>query len=300
MYERLKTRYAHAFAETESIAREHRLTLQLPDGSECTLDRRELNEAEIAVLSQLFDENVPSDVIDVGDQSMYNWLKNSQEPPASINAYFPLRFVYIHIPAGKNDMNGAEEALPEIFPGTVSLFWLSAQDGVLIQTIDEEFDETPSLASVVDTLASDLYTKSAICAGSPVSSMREMYDRFQLEIHLYETIKPWFNKKAAFSEQEMTLFYLIKFIPEHSLQTSMGWIRDVKNDPSLTDSVRTYLQSNLNISSAAKQQFMHRNTMQYRVDKFIEKTGIDIKQFPNAAVVYILLSVLDLQKHDHD
>ena len=33
-----------------------------------------------------------------------------------------------------------------------------------------------------------------------------------------------------------------------------------------------------NISSAAKQLFMHRNTLQYRIEKFDEQTGFNLKK----------------------
>jgi DNA-binding PucR family transcriptional regulator len=34
----------------------------------------------------------------------------------------------------------------------------------------------------------------------------------------------------------------------------------------------------LNASLTAKRLFIHRNSLQYRIDKFIERTGIDIRQ----------------------
>jgi DNA-binding PucR family transcriptional regulator len=42
---------------------------------------------------------------------------------------------------------------------------------------------------------------------------------------------------------------------------------------------------------------MHRNSLQYRIDKFIEKTGIDIKHFKGAVAVY--LAILLQQYADH-
>ncbi|OLG03008.1 Fis-type helix-turn-helix domain protein [Bacillus paralicheniformis] len=35
--------------------------------------------------------------------------------------------------------------------------------------------------------------------------------------------------------------------------------------------------------------FIHRNSLQYRIDKFIERTAIDIRQFEEAAAVYLMM-----------
>ncbi|MCY8607352.1 helix-turn-helix domain-containing protein, partial [Bacillus sonorensis] len=53
-----------------------------------------------------------------------------------------------------------------------------------------------------------------------------------------------------------------------------------------------YMQCNLNASLTAKRLFIHRNSLQYRIDRFIEKTGIDIRQFEEAAAVYFIIDVL--------
>ncbi|MCD8511165.1 MAG: helix-turn-helix domain-containing protein [Bacillus sp. (in: Bacteria)] len=72
----------------------------------------------------------------------------------------------------------------------------------------------------------------------------------------------------------------------------------VLDDRTLLDSVKVYLECNLNTSLAAKKLYMHRNTLQYRVDKFIEKTSIDIKRFPNAVAVYFMFSVLETSRKE--
>lgn len=50
-----------------------------------------------------------------------------------------------------------------------------------------------------------------------------------------------------------------------------------------------FFQHNLNISETAKNMYMHRNSLQYRIDKFINETGIDIQKFDLAFVVKLAL-----------
>jgi hypothetical protein len=53
-------------------------------------------------------------------------------------------------------------------------------------------------------------------------------------------------------------------------------------------SVRAFVDHNLNSSVTAKSLYMHRNTLNYRIDLFISATHIEVKSFVGAMVVYLL------------
>ncbi len=59
------------------------------------------------------------------------------------------------------------------------------------------------------------------------------------------------------------------------------------DDPDLIRTIKTYIENQANATLTAKQLFMHRNSLQYRIDKFIEKTGIDIKTFHGSFFTYL-------------
>ena len=52
--------------------------------------------------------------------------------------------------------------------------------------------------------------------------------------------------------------------------------------------VREFISNNMNSSSTSKKLFMHRNTLNYRVDNFIELTNINVKTFKGANAIYLL------------
>ncbi|MER2142109.1 MAG: helix-turn-helix domain-containing protein, partial [Priestia megaterium] len=49
---------------------------------------------------------------------------------------------------------------------------------------------------------------------------------------------------------------------------------------------------NLNVSLAAKKLYMHRNSLQYRIEKFIDRTHLDIKHFTGAVSAYLAILAL--------
>jgi len=53
-------------------------------------------------------------------------------------------------------------------------------------------------------------------------------------------------------------------------------------------SVRAFIEHNMNSSVTAKALFMHRNTLNYRIDQFVITTHIEVKKFIGAMVVYLL------------
>jgi hypothetical protein len=52
--------------------------------------------------------------------------------------------------------------------------------------------------------------------------------------------------------------------------------------------VRQFIENNMNSSLSAKRLFMHRNTLNYRIDNFIESTHINVKTFKGANAIYML------------
>jgi len=58
-----------------------------------------------------------------------------------------------------------------------------------------------------------------------------------------------------------------------------------------TETIQTvigFIEADLNASKASKSLFMHRNTLNYRLDHFVFTTGIDIRTFMGAYSFYLL------------
>ena len=65
--------------------------------------------------------------------------------------------------------------------------------------------------------------------------------------------------------------------------------KNTSNDEETLKMIETFVQCNSNISETAKVLHMHRNSLQYRLDRFFEKTGIDVRKFHHAMTVYLAL-----------
>lgn len=262
----------------------------------------ELTEEEHELLAKLFLHDVKDEHTNPAVKNLYELLINEKDIPAkdwSSSLTFPVRMIYVRVNRLIEDRDNFVEAMQALFPGSHIFLWRSQKEGFLIQEADDEFEMEIEYSSIVDTIAADFFTRPTIFIGSFVHNASELKAHTDWENHLFQEATLAFPKKHVFHEQELTLYYLLSRVSEKTINEVGRLIAPVAEDTVLLESIMCYLECNMNTSLAAKQMYMHRNTMQYRVDKFIEKTSVDIKQFPNAVAVYLmLLAIPSLYKED--
>lgn len=55
------------------------------------------------------------------------------------------------------------------------------------------------------------------------------------------------------------------------------------------DFIISFAEYDLNVSKASKAMYIHRNTMNYKLDKMLELTGFDLRRFKDAYILYNLV-----------
>lgn len=61
-----------------------------------------------------------------------------------------------------------------------------------------------------------------------------------------------------------------------------------QKEPELKHTIQTFIEHNSNMSLTSKKLHLHRNSLQYRIDKFAERSGIDIKTYQGALLAYFI------------
>ncbi len=95
-----------------------------------------------------------------------------------------------------------------------------------------------------------------------------------------------FNESRYLHDVDVVKTLLTKINPDDYHYFLKSYI--TQEDMKLT--LKEYLESNQNMSEAAKNLFIHRNTLIQRIDKFISTTGFDIKKFVDGYVIYYMLT----------
>ena len=66
-------------------------------------------------------------------------------------------------------------------------------------------------------------------------------------------------------------------------------------DDELMQTGEAFLHSNLNVSETARELYIHRNTLNYRLDKIERLTGLDIRNFGDALNFKIIAMLAKLK-----
>ncbi|MDA1632200.1 helix-turn-helix domain-containing protein [Bacillus cereus] len=182
-------------------------------------------------------------------------------------------------------------ALQSMFPVTTTTIWETSQTGVLV--LEENVPESV-LQAALDTLETDFFISLSFFMGRHYTQTNDIAQLYQWERNLFSLLSPYLSQRITYIEQLLPYQLMISLPKEVKEKYTNQLLAHLSNNKELIDSVKVFFQCNLNVSLAAKQLYLHRNTLQYRIDKFIEKTGINIKTFEGAVAVYMAFLSLDI------
>ena len=81
---------------------------------------------------------------------------------------------------------------------------------------------------------------------------------------------------------------------ERFLPGSSGKILDEET----RETAEAFFNADLNLSVAARQMFVHRNTLTYRLDKIQKETGLDLRKFNDAVLFRMLMLIPESEKEE--
>lgn len=100
------------------------------------------------------------------------------------------------------------------------------------------------------------------------------------------------GKENVYCYAGQTLERILDSIPKDKAQEIRREHPGICSDSGLSDeikeTVRVFFQNDLNLTAASRQLFIHRNTLNYRLDKIRRETGLDLRSFHDAVIFRIL------------
>lgn len=179
-----------------------------------------------------------------------------------------------------------EEALGGFFSVPYALVWKDRLEGVII-VLDshKELHE-----EIVDMIASDFYTDMTIMT-TPLTTMKDIHAFYSMQAELFEIARGIFPEKHDFHYEQLLPLAMIHAIPQDRRKLIFNQFANELNheDPESIRSISVFFEHNLNLTTASKALFIHRNSLQYRIERFYEKTGLDPKKFEDAVVITSLM-----------
>lgn len=172
------------------------------------------------------------------------------------------------------------EEIKELFSNLGSSFEIESIDDDVISLIDRDFynPEPIDLGGFSELILEDF--------DSEITMFLEPY--LENDFILGNEIKE-FIKVLPYGVYQFEDILTYSVVRDNKVLKSkiLDYINSLVNSE-VIHTVLEFIENNMNSSSTSKKLFMHRNTLNYRIDNFVEATKIDVKTFKGANSIYLL------------
>lgn len=181
----------------------------------------------------------------------------------------------------KKEIKSDQQIIVSIFSEFLSFERIKTDEKAIYLYYQQETNV--SFSDIILNMMSDTLSDLRIYVSYQFENIKD------LEVHL-EFIKRKMRlisfNKYVYLDDKITLKI---FLSEIDGEIRKFIFRKYETDLIMQESIKTYLESNQNMSLAAKKLYVHRNTLIQRLDKFHQITGFDVRLFTDAYLIYHLL-----------
>ena len=154
------------------------------------------------------------------------------------------------------------------------------------------------LREVLDGLG---YKDCRIASGTVVNSLKDISRSYKEARTALDVGKIFLEDKRIVAYSELGIGRIIYQLP---IPLCRMFIREIFGDMNPDDfdretneSIDKFFDNSLNVSETARQLFIHRNTLVYRLDKIQKMTNLDIRTFDDAITFKIAMMVVKYMKY---
>ncbi|MCI9269887.1 MAG: PucR family transcriptional regulator [Dorea sp.] len=160
----------------------------------------------------------------------------------------------------------------------------------------EDYPEVLHMAKViVDTLSMEAMVGIRISYGTIIDELKGVSRSYKEASMALEVGRVFYGERGVLAYNELGIGRLIHQLPKSLCEMFLsevleGNATELFDDEELI-TVYTFFDNSLNISETARQLFIHRNTLVYRLEKIQKKTGLDVRVFEDALTFKIAVMV---------
>jgi carbohydrate diacid regulator len=217
--------------------------------------------------------------------------------------------VYIMIiKLGSGNVNDVLEFLSSYY-GTFSSTVQLSQDSCAIVSYVDESDKSFVISPVKQaeilkrSVFEELGVSVSVYVGATVDNFLEIADSFA-QARYAESVSEIFGGDGVYAYKDYLLNKIVKDLPKQNLSKFLSALvfdngNEIFSDVELLETGDCFLKNNLNLSETAREMYIHRNTLTYRLEKIEKLTGLDIKKFSDALnfrILYILYKTINYEK----
>ena len=209
------------------------------------------------------------------------------------------RIVFLIEPKNEGE-NLVLETLMGLFATGTKDFVTSVDEGhvILIKALEntDSYEQVNHISRMlVDTLNMEAMVGVRVSYGTIVEELKDVSRSYKEADMALEVGRVFYEERNILGYNELGIGRLIHQLPkslcEMFLQEVFGGNVMEHFEEEELATVYTFFDNNLNISETARQLYVHRNTLVYRLEKIQKKTGLDVIKFDDALMFKIAMMV---------
>lgn len=155
--------------------------------------------------------------------------------------------------------------------------------------------------TIVDTINAEAYVNVRVGFGTVVNELKDVSRSYKEAMIAIDVGKIFNIERNVNAYSSLGIGRLIYQLPQNLCQMFIEEIF-ADNDPSLFDeeiisTIYKFFENNLNVSETARQLFIHRNTLVYRIEKLKALTNLDVRVFDDALTFTLGMMVYNYMKY---
>ncbi|MCI5620050.1 MAG: helix-turn-helix domain-containing protein [Lachnospiraceae bacterium] len=154
---------------------------------------------------------------------------------------------------------------------------------------------------IVDNLQSEAMVKVRVGYGNFVDTLPDIAKSYQEAKMALEVGDIFYAEENTISYGKLGIGRLIYQIPMSLCEMFIKEVfgeRTLDLDEETLNTIQKFFDNNLNISETARQLYIHRNTLVYRLERLEKMIGLDIRKFEDAMTFKIAMMVMAHMNHE--
>ena len=161
--------------------------------------------------------------------------------------------------------------------------------------LEESLEEFAHL--LVDNIQMEAMIRVRVGYSNVLTSLVKIPDSYQEAKMALEVARVFYAERDTISYGKLGIGRLIYQLPmtlcEMFIKEVFGnELPEVLEDEEAMSTISKFFENNLNISETARQLYVHRNTLVYRLERIEKSVGLDIRKFDDAMTFRIAVMVL--------
>lgn len=174
---------------------------------------------------------------------------------------------------------------------------------ILIHTInaDVDFDNIEDVARCIEEiLNTEVMVKIRVGYGTVVEDIRLLSQSYKEAQMALDVGAIFYSDKTVMAYNSLGIGRLIYQLPVNLckifVEEVFGENVPGEVDDEVLSTVNAFLDNNFNVSETARQLYIHRNTLGYRIEKLKQATNLDVREFNDALTFKIAIMVVNYIK----